>query len=174
MGTFMPRSIPLRRSRHRSRGQSLAEFALVFPVLMLVIGGIVQLGILFWGQNSLNQLVRDTGRYAVTEKDCSATSLADIQTKIASIASSMGVARVTGTPTVTMPTNGESIGAPPVADPISDKNGVAQANFCPPKTNADHVWLRISVDAQVPIFFPVVPGGGAISSSALFRMEPVP
>lgn len=173
MGTFMPRSIPLRRTRHRSRGQSLAEFALVFPVLMLVIGGIVQLGVLFWGQNSLNQLVRDAGRYAVTEKNCSAGSVADIQGKISSIASSMGVARI-GTSTVTMPTNGELVGAPPVADPISDKNGVAQANFCPPTTNADHVWLRISIDATVPIFFPVVPGGGAISSSALFRMEPVP
>jgi hypothetical protein len=61
---------------------------------------------------------------------------------------------------------------PPVADPIS-ATSVPGVN-CPPKTNADHVWLRISVDAQVPIFFPVVPGGGAISSSALFRMEPVP
>jgi hypothetical protein len=173
MGTLMPRSISLRRSRHRSRGQSLAEFALVFPVLMLVIGGIVQLGILFWGQNSLNQLVRDAGRYAVTEKDCQPANVANIQGKIASIASSMGVARI-GTATVTMPTDGQSIGAPPVPDPVSDKNGVPQALFCPPKTNADHVWLRISVDAQVPIFFPVVPGGGAISSSALFRMEPVP
>ena len=169
----MPRPFPMRRSRHRSRGQSLAEFALVFPVLMLVIGGIVQLGVLFWGQNSLNQLVRDAGRYAVTEKNCLPANVANIQGKIAAIASSMGVARI-GTSTVTMPTNGELIGAPPVPDPVSNKNGVDQANFCPPTTNADHVWLRISVDAQVPIFFPVVPGGGAISSSALFRMEPVP
>ena len=168
----MPRPFPMRRSRQRSRGQSLAEFALVFPVLMLVIGGIVQLGVLFWGQNSLNQLVRDAGRYAVTEKDCSLTSTNDIRAKITSIASSMGVARITLPVTITMPTSGELVGAPPVADPISSTS-VAGVN-CPPKTNADHVWLRISVDAQVPIFFPVVPGGGAISSSALFRMEPVP
>jgi Flp pilus assembly protein TadG len=173
MGTFMPRSIPLRSSRHRSRGQSLAEFALVFPIFMLVIGGIVQLGVLFWSQNSLNQVVRDAGRYAVTEPDCAAF-VADVQTKIVDLSRQMGVAKITGTPTVTMPTNGESIGIPPVADPISDKNGVQQANFCPAKTNADHVWVRITVNAQVPIFFPVVPGGGAISSTALFRMEPVP
>jgi Flp pilus assembly protein TadG len=168
----MFRVTQLRRSRHRSRGQSLAEFAIVFPIFMLVIGGIVQLGVLFWGQNSLNQLVRDAGRYAVTERDCSAASVTDIRNKINSIASSMGVARVTGTPAVAMPTNGEIVGG--VADPISDMNGVLQANFCPATTNADHVWLRITVNAQVPIFFPVVPGGGAISSTALFRMEPVP
>ena len=167
----MLRLTAFRRSRHRSRGQSLAEFAIVFPIFMLVIGGIVQLGVLFWGQNSLNQLVRDAGRYAVTEPNCSAASATDVRAKITSIASSMGVARVTGTPTITMPTNGELIGG--TNDPVSDNNGTAQANLCPPAKNSDHVWLRITVNAQVPIFFPVVPGGGAISSTALFRMEPV-
>jgi Flp pilus assembly protein TadG len=167
----MHRPARLRRTRHRARGQSLAEFALVFPILMLVIGGIVQLGVLFWGQNSLNQVVRDTGRYAVTEVDCSAASVADIKAKLTSLASSMGVAKVTLPITVTMPTNGELIGTPPIADPVSSTS-VVGVN-CPAKTNADHVWLRITVNAQVPIFFPVVPGGGAISSTAIFRMEPV-
>jgi len=155
----------------RSRGQSLAEFALVFPVLMLIIGGTIQFGIIFWGQNSLNQVVRDAGRYAVTEKDCSAGP-GDVQAKINAIASSIGVARVTGTPTVRMPTNAELVGGLP--DPVSDKNGVAQPNYCPPTSNTDHVWVRITVDAQVPIFFPFVPGSGSISSTALFRMEPIP
>lgn len=170
----MLRVSPFRRSRRRSRGQSLAEFAIVFPIFMLVIGGIVQLGVLFWGQNSLNQLVRDAGRYAVTQPDCSAASVSGvpngIQSKINALGSSMGVAKVTVS-TVTMPTNGELVGG--TNDPVSDKNGIAQANFCPPTKNGDHVWLRITVNAQVPVFFPVVPGGGAISSTALFRMEPV-
>ena len=159
-------------SRRRSRGQSLAEFALVFPILMLVIGGIIQLGILFWGQNSLNQVVRDAGRYAVTQPDCSNASVNDVRSKITSLASSMGVATITGTPSVTMPTNGEVVGG--TTDPVSDQGGTPTANFCPATNNADHVWLRITVNAQVPIFFPVVPGNGAISSTALFRMEPVP
>jgi Flp pilus assembly protein TadG len=45
-------------SRQRSRGQSLAEFALVFPILMLIIGGIIQFGVIFWGQNTLTQVAR--------------------------------------------------------------------------------------------------------------------
>jgi Flp pilus assembly protein TadG len=159
----------MRRSRSRSRGQSLAEFALVFPILMLIVGGIIQFGVIFWGQNSLNQVVRDAGRYAVTEPDCSATSVADANGKITAIASSMGVAKMTAS-TLTMPTNGEVIGG--TADPVSTTS-VAGVN-CPPKNNADHVWLRIKIDAQVPIFFPFVPGDGAISSTALFRMEPAP
>jgi Flp pilus assembly protein TadG len=156
--------------RKRSRGQGLVEFALVVPIFMLIVGGIIQFGIIFWGQNTLNQIVRDAGRYAVTEKDCLPASNTDIQNKITSLASGTFIATIT-LKTVTLPTNGEIINGQ--ADPVSDKNGTAQANFCPPTSNADHVWLRIKVDAQVPVFFPALPGNGNISSTALFRMEPV-
>ena len=160
------------RFRRRSRGQSLAEFALVFPILMLILGGVIQFGIIFWGQNSLNQVVRDAGRYAVTQLDCSVTPSQDgISTKVRQLTSAMGIARIVGSPTIVMPTNGETVGGS--TDPVSDKKGVATPNYCPATTNADHVWIRITVNAQVPIFFPFVPGSGAISSSALFRMEPV-
>jgi Flp pilus assembly protein TadG len=158
------------RQHGGSRGQGLVEFALVVPVFMLIVGGIIQFGIIFWGQNSLNQIVRDAGRYGVTEKDCSATSNTDIQNKITSLASGTLIAAI-GTVTVTLPTNGEIINGQ--ADPISDKNGITQANFCPATSNADHVWLRITVVARVPVFFPALPGNGNISSTALFRMEPV-
>src|SRR5436190_2038629 len=76
----------------RSRGQALAEFAIVVPVFLLLVGGIIQFGIIFWGQNSLNQIVRDAGRYAVTEKDCSGTSNTDIVNKIRSLASGSTIA----------------------------------------------------------------------------------
>ena len=41
---------PGRPSAPRSRGQSLVEFALIFPVLMILIGAIVQFGVIFWGK----------------------------------------------------------------------------------------------------------------------------
>ena len=165
--------IPIRssRTRRRSRGQSLAEFAIVFPVLMLILGGVIQFGIIFWGQNSLNQVVRDAGRFAVTEQGCAMSNKNNIDAKIAALSSVLGVAKL-GATVITMPTNGEVVGGS--TDPISDDNGTATPNFCPPDDNADHVWIRIKVDAQVPIFFPFVPGSGAISSTALFRMEPKP
>ena len=144
---------------------------MVFPVFMLILGGVIQFGIIFWGQNTLNQVVRDAGRYAVTQPNCSNASKTDVRNKVTQLTSSMGVARLIGTPTVVMPTNGETVGGS--TDPVSDDNGVATPNFCPATENKDHVWIRISVDAQVPIFFPFVPGNGVISSTALFRMEPV-
>jgi Flp pilus assembly protein TadG len=159
-------------ARPRTRGQSLAEFALVFPILMLLVGGIIQFGVIFWGQNSLNQVIRDAGRYAVTETNCLPANKTDVRTKIGQLASSMGVATITGTPDVVMPTDGEVVGGTP--DPVSDVNGVPQSGFCPATSNKDHVWVRITVTAQVPIFFPFVPGNGAIQSTALFRMEPIP
>ena len=135
---------------------------------MLIIGGTIQFGIIFWGQNTLNQVVRDAGRYAVTEIDCSGASKTDVTSKISALTSSMGVASLTSS-LVTMPTNGELIGG--TNDPISSTS-ISGVN-CPAKSNADHVWLRIKADARVPIFFPFVPGNGNISSTALFRMEPV-
>jgi Flp pilus assembly protein TadG len=145
-------------NRRRTRGQSLAEFAIVFPVFMLVVGGIIQFGIIFWGQNTLNQIVRDAGRYAVTERTCDATSQADVSAKIDSVASNASFAGTIGTKTLVMPTT-------TAPDPISDP--------CPPDSNAKQVWLRITVEAQVPVFFPFIPGNGHLSSTALFRMEPV-
>src|SRR4051794_17376585 len=56
--------------RRRSRGQALVEFAIVFPILMLILGGIIQFGLIFWGQNTLTQVVRDTGRWAASQQSC--------------------------------------------------------------------------------------------------------
>ena len=156
--------------RRRSRGQALAEFAIVVPVFMLIVGGIIQFGIIFWGQNTLNQIVRDAGRYGVTEADCQAANNTDILNQITSLASGSSIATITSK-SVTLPTDGEMINGQ--ADPVSDDNGVVTSGFCPAESNADHVWLRITVVAKVPVFFPIVPGNGTISSTALFRMEPV-
>jgi Flp pilus assembly protein TadG len=142
----------------RSRGQALAEFAIVIPIFMLLVGGIIQLGILFWGQNTLNQIVRDAGRYAVTEPDCLPATQTDVLNKIDAVAGQTNFAGTITSKALTMPTTASP-------DPVSDA--------CPATNNSQHVWLRITVTAHVPVFFPVIPGGGNIGSSAIFRMEPV-
>jgi Flp pilus assembly protein TadG len=48
------------------RGQAMVEFALVFGLFMLVVGGIIQFGIILWTQNTVNDIARDTARWAVT------------------------------------------------------------------------------------------------------------
>ena len=143
---------PDRRSHARSSGgQSLVEFAVVFPVFMLILGGVIQFGIIFWGQNTLNQIVRDAGRYGATVPDCATN---DIVARTQEIAASSSFVGTLGAVSVTLPDAGSDPGV------------------CPPDTNTRAVWLRIDAAAQVPIFFPWVPGNGNISSSARFRMEP--
>src|SRR5215211_7091107 len=50
------------------RGQSLVEFALVLPILIMLLGGVIQFGLIFWAQTTLTQVVRDTGRWAATQQ----------------------------------------------------------------------------------------------------------
>lgn len=146
---------PVPQPRRRRRGQSLAEFAIVFPVLMLILGGIIQFGIIFWGQNTLTQIARDTGRWAATQLACDAT--VDVLGTAKSIAASSSlIGNSTGW---TSPTNVEASwsGSP-----------------CPPHNNQNVAYVSITLHHQVPVFFPFVPGNGSLTTSAQFRMEPVP
>jgi hypothetical protein len=119
---------------------------------MLIIGGIIQFGIIFWGQNTLNQVVRDTGRWAATQTDCNpATGTAPVVATANTIASSSAL-----------------IGS------ISSVTVAWTGSPCPPNDNQDEAWVHIRIDSQVPIFFPFVPGNGAIFSETEFRMEPLP
>ena len=80
-----------RASRDANRGQALAEFALIAPVFFLLIFGVIQLGILFGGQNALVNTAREVARYAATYRSavndpasaCSAV-LATVSSRLAS------------------------------------------------------------------------------------------
>jgi Flp pilus assembly protein TadG len=48
---------------HLSQGQSLVEFALVLPILVILLFGTIQLGITFGAYNGLINSVREAARY---------------------------------------------------------------------------------------------------------------
>lgn len=54
------------KGHKRERGQAMTEFALVAPLLFLILFGIIQLGYLFGGQNGLTNAAREAARYAST------------------------------------------------------------------------------------------------------------
>lgn len=54
----------LRSRGERGRGQALTEFALVAPVFFLLIFAVIELGIMFGGQNGLVASARELARYA--------------------------------------------------------------------------------------------------------------
>lgn len=86
------------RRRHRDeRGASAVEFALVVLPLILVIFGIVNFGVLFSQQLSLNDGARQAARYGVVGKTCD-----QITTQAKNQAESMGMtATQVPTPTIT-------------------------------------------------------------------------
>jgi Flp pilus assembly protein TadG len=55
---------PQAGQRAAGSGQALVEFALVAPIFFLILFGIIQMGLLFGGQNSLVNAVRETARYS--------------------------------------------------------------------------------------------------------------
>jgi Flp pilus assembly protein TadG len=141
-------------NRRRSRGQSLAEFAIVFPVLMLILGGIIQFGIIFWGQNTLTQIARDTGRWAASQQGCSAATV-DVLGTANTIASRSSLIGYSAAWTAANVSASWTPGSP-----------------CPPASNQDVFYVTITLQHRVPIFFPFVPGNGNLATSAQFRMEP--
>ncbi|MBQ2903937.1 MAG: pilus assembly protein [Clostridia bacterium] len=54
------------KSKEKSEdGQAMVEFALVLPVFLLILCGIIDFGWLFYNQLSLNNACREGARYAV-------------------------------------------------------------------------------------------------------------
>jgi len=177
----------------RSRGQSLAEFAIVFPVFIAIVGGIIQFGLVFWAQNTLTQVVRDVGRWEETQQasPCSSntTALAGAANTIAGNASLLGYttnefgvpAAGTTDASVTSFTTANAMAVAWVKD-----SSESPPQACPPTDNRAAYHVTIRINQSVPTFFPgmqFLPALGTcdssgchitLSSTAQFRMEPAP
>ena len=141
-------------------GQSLAEFAIVFPVMFLIVAAIIQFGLIFWSQNTLTQVARDTGRWAATQRDCDPATatqpVVDTANDLAATASLFGYT----TGSWTSPTNVNVV-------------WTTDSGVCPPVGNQQVSFVSITLNYQVPVFFPFLPVSNNLTTSAEFRMEPV-
>ncbi len=175
--------------RAGQRGQSLAEFAIVFPVMFLILAAIIQFALVFWAQNALTQVVRDTGRWAATQQsrpcDGGGAALVQKADEIALTSSLFGYTAGTwpgingGLPYAfdVSPAPREGI---ETTWPIStDAPGLVNTD-CPPDTNEIAWFVNIRAHHEVPLFFPfigaLIPScdidSCTLSSSVQFRMEP--
>jgi Flp pilus assembly protein TadG len=66
------------RGRGRDRGQAMTEFALVAPVFFLLIFSVIELGIMFGGQNGLVASARELARYAAPYRVQTATDATQV------------------------------------------------------------------------------------------------
>lgn len=57
----------MRHHPHSERGQSLVEFALIIPIVLLIIVGVFDLGRVVFVNNSLSDGARDGARHASTD-----------------------------------------------------------------------------------------------------------
>jgi hypothetical protein len=53
------------KRRSKTRGQALVEFALIFPIFILLLVSIFDLGHVVWANNSLATAAREAARFAV-------------------------------------------------------------------------------------------------------------
>lgn len=79
----------------RQRGSAIVELALVLPLFLLLLFGVIDLGLSFWANLSMQHAVREGARYAVTGRNDLDPNASDQQRYRAILAqikfSSMGV-----------------------------------------------------------------------------------
>jgi hypothetical protein len=184
----------------RVRGQSLVEFALVMPLLLVLMGGAVQLGVIFAAKNSLTQVARDTARWAAAQTidPCSSAAtpapvVPQPMTQANAIASDSSlIGYSTGmwnagnftvyadststTPLPATPPNGEGV----------EVVWSYAAGTCPPSDNSTAAFVTVRLTHTIPVLLAglqYLPGLGtcdasgchiAISATSMFRMEPPP
>jgi hypothetical protein len=176
-----------------SGGQSLVEFALILPILLMLTGGIIQYGVIFATKHSLIQVGRDVGRWAATQPfdPCrdgavgadqpvtQADAIAQQSHMLGYIAGDWDSANFIAyadnapMPTTLPHTQGvEVVWSYTVGEP------------CPPLDSTDVAWVTVRLTHHAPVLlpgFPWLPGLGTCdgtgcylvqTTTAMFRMEP--
>jgi hypothetical protein len=167
-------------------GQALAEFAISFGLFMLVIGAIIQLGLLVWTINSIHEIARDTARWASTQPTAPCDSTGN-RTTVASTADAlarqyglMGYRAGTWTnASVFSSMSSASVG-------VEWSGPTTFLTDCPPSDNQTAWFVKVRINHVVPIFLPGVQtvlgfvgildktcgNGFCISTTTEQRMEP--
>jgi Flp pilus assembly protein TadG len=100
-----------RSSRHVQRGASTVEFALIAPILFLLLCAALDLGLTMWVNLTMQYAVREGARYAVTGQDNLDPNTSDQQRYLAVIQeiknSSMGLYNMVS-PSYTITINGQA------------------------------------------------------------------
>jgi len=160
----------------------MVEFALTAGLFMLVIGGLFQFAMIVWSQNTLNQVARDTARWAVTQSASPCNSMST-RAAVANTANTLAEQwSLMNHSSWGSASSVDSVGPSGVGvdwDAIDPPVAVFDAD-CPPSDNRLAWVVEVRVNHTVPLFMPglqfISPSCGApgfcISSTAELRMEP--
>jgi hypothetical protein len=178
-------------ARRSPRGQALVEFAVLLPLLLLLVGGIVQYGILIATSHTLTQIGRDLGRWVATQDaaDCPELGVdpSPIAQRAHDIAAETSLMGYVGTPWLT---NFVSYDYGPMPPSPPSEQGVEVAwnivdGTCPPDDSTTAAFVTVRLSHRAPVVLPgfgYLPGVGTcdvdgcyleITTTATFRMEPL-
>jgi Flp pilus assembly protein TadG len=91
------------RRRPRTRGQALVEFAVVLPVFLLILSGILDFGFLLYSRMTVISATREGARVAIDAPKSTTAQQAQIpnlvRTRVTDAAAGLNTAALTTTPT---------------------------------------------------------------------------
>ena len=164
---------------------------MLLPLLLLLVGGIVQYGILIATSHTLTQIGRDLGRWVATQDaaDCPelGVSPSPIAQRAHDIAGETSLMGYEGTPWLTNFVSHAYAAMP--ASPPSDQGVEVAWNIvdgtCPPDDSETAAFVTVRLTHRAPVVLPgfaFLPGIGTcnaagcyleIATTAIFRMEPL-
>ena len=186
----------LKRAPRSARGQSLVEFALVLPIFLMLIGGIIQYGVVFATKHSLIQVGRDAGRWAATQADtpCSSAALAAQPQPLTEADAIARQSRLMGYSAgdwnagtfTAYPDNTALPATPPSTEGVEVVWSYASGEPCPTIDSTTAAYVTIRLTHRAPVLLPGIqylPGLGTcdsngcyltVSTTSRFRMEARP
>jgi Flp pilus assembly protein TadG len=99
----------IRKIWERQGGQSLVEFALVLPVFLILLFGIVEFGLLLYNQHVITNASREGARYGIVVR-APRRSVAEIEAVVDSYCADHMLTFGSGTPATTVTFAGQSFG----------------------------------------------------------------
>ena len=163
-GTDEPQSIePRARDRHRRirprigfrgrhEGQSLVEFAVVLPVFLLILAGILDFGLGLYSQMTIINASREGARLGVVEPG----NISDIQDRVDAMTAGLDKTRLTVTITCEHPTV---------------PHGSTFVSCGSPQWQSDDA-VRVQVDYSYKMLWPLALGNSLdLSSTVQMRIE---
>jgi Flp pilus assembly protein TadG len=141
------------RAPERERGASAVEFALVVPVLLLLVFGVISFGFVFAAQISLNTAARDASRVAVVQpltgpaKTCS-----EVATLARSATTTAGLSAARVGVTVTGPTGTTCS----MASGSTSVTGSGASQVCTGAAGGGQLVVALAYTAQSPVPLPAL------------------
>ena len=169
-------------SRRGDSGAVAIEFALVVPVLILIVFGIINFGFVFSQQSTLNNAVREGARRAVVNDPFNGASvnanprtcngiITSIKNELAGLA--LDTDRVEVRVTQDGWTNGNSCGNTFQASSFGGNAGdiPCKGSFDTATNTARSLVVETRYDSDVPVSFPPFPATLTLTSKAVYRCE---